>query len=95
MNAVAAAAMERDAHFPARDIRVRAFANGDAERWDRFVEHCPNATFFHRAGWRDIIENVFRHRCHYLIAEDASGSCRCRFAFTAAQRLSMLMPRPR
>jgi FemAB-related protein (PEP-CTERM system-associated) len=73
MNAVAAAAMERDAHFPARDIRVRAFANGDAERWDRFVEHCPNATFFHRAGWRDVIENVFRHRCHYLIAEDAAG----------------------
>jgi FemAB-related protein (PEP-CTERM system-associated) len=73
MNAVAAAAMERDAHFPARDIRVRAFANGDAERWDRFVEHCPNATFFHRAGWRDVIENVFRHRCHYLIAEDPNG----------------------
>jgi FemAB-related protein (PEP-CTERM system-associated) len=49
--------------------KVRAFANGDAGRWDRFVETCPAATFFHRSGWRDVIENVFHHRCHYLMAE--------------------------
>jgi hypothetical protein len=40
-------------------VRVRAFASGDAGRWDRFVETCAAATFFHRSGWRDIIENDF------------------------------------
>jgi FemAB-related protein (PEP-CTERM system-associated) len=50
-------------------IRVRVFATGDERRWDRFVERCPEATFFHRCGWRDILENVFHHRCHYLLAE--------------------------
>ncbi len=30
---------------------------------------CPEATHFHRAGWREIIESVFRHRAHFLYAE--------------------------
>jgi FemAB-related protein (PEP-CTERM system-associated) len=48
---------------------VRAFEPEDAPRWERYVEHCPDATFFHRIGWREIIEDVFRHRTHYRIAE--------------------------
>jgi FemAB-related protein (PEP-CTERM system-associated) len=39
-----------------------------AERWDRFVAHCPEATFFHRAGWLDILVRTFRHTPHYLYA---------------------------
>lgn len=38
-------------------------------RWDQFVEACPSATFFHRAGWQQIIENVFRHDTYFLYAE--------------------------
>ncbi len=56
--------------------RVRAGARvvarssrGDAARWEAFVERCPDATFFHRIGWREIIDDVFRHRTHYLVAE--------------------------
>ena len=41
----------------------------DATAWDAFVEGCPHATFFHRFGWRQIIDDVFRHRSHYLVAE--------------------------
>ena len=37
--------------------------------WDRFVESCPDATFFHRAGWKQVIERSFGHRCFYLFAE--------------------------
>lgn len=49
-------------------LRVRAFARGDAARWDAFIDGCAEATFFHRSGWREIIESVFGHRTHYLIA---------------------------
>jgi FemAB-related protein (PEP-CTERM system-associated) len=49
-------------------LRVRPMA-ADSARWDAFVDACPNATFFHRAGWARIIEQVFRHRTHYLLAE--------------------------
>lgn len=57
------------------DVCVRAFASGDEANWDRFVEGCPDATFFHRAGWREILENVLHHRCHYLLAERAGALC--------------------
>lgn len=47
---------------------VRRFEEGDAKRWDAFVAATPQATFFHLAAWRSIIEGL-RHRCHYLYAE--------------------------
>jgi FemAB-related protein (PEP-CTERM system-associated) len=61
---------------PVQDrVRVRALTADDLRSWDRFVERCPDATFFHRAGWHDIIENVFHHRCHYLLAERRGAVC--------------------
>ena len=51
------------------DIVVRQLATSDASRWDAFVERCPDGTFFHRAAWREIIEDVFGHRTYFLLAE--------------------------
>ena len=50
---------------------VRPFRDSDREAWDRYVFACPQATFFHRIGWRDIYTGVFRHKTHYLLAERA------------------------
>jgi FemAB-related protein (PEP-CTERM system-associated) len=55
---------------PATSVRVLDPADGAAvARWDAFVMACPEATHFHRAGWREIIETIFRHRPHFLYAE--------------------------
>jgi FemAB-related protein (PEP-CTERM system-associated) len=51
------------------DLRVRRADAADLARWDAFVERCPEATFFHRSGWKEILESVFRHRACYLLAE--------------------------
>ncbi len=51
------------------EVLVKSFAGGDAQRWDAFVERCLDASFFHRSGWRTIMEETFHHRTHYLIAE--------------------------
>src|SRR3954451_11329065 len=48
---------------------IRNLAPGDERRWDDFVASCPEATFFHLAGWRRVIETAFRHRTFYLMAE--------------------------
>jgi FemAB-related protein (PEP-CTERM system-associated) len=40
------------------------------ERWDRFVADAPDATFFHRAGWRDVLVRSFGHAPHFLYAEE-------------------------
>ena len=48
---------------------VRNYRDGDRQAWATFVEGCREATFFHRIEWRDLLENVFQHRTHYLLAE--------------------------
>ena len=40
-----------------------------AARWDAFVLTCPQATFFHRAGWQGVIGQVFKHPTYFLYAE--------------------------
>jgi FemAB-related protein (PEP-CTERM system-associated) len=55
-------------------IVVRRLQADDAAalaRWDAFVDDCPQATFFHRAGWQRVISEVFRHPTHFLYAERA------------------------
>lgn len=42
-----------------------------ATRWDAFVMACPEATFFHRAGWQKIVSDVFHHDSYFLYAERA------------------------
>ena len=50
-------------------LQVRPYRDADRDAWARFVAHCPEATFFHRIEWKALIEDVFRHRTHYLLAE--------------------------
>lgn len=50
-------------------VAVRPLAADDAARWDAYVLGHPDATFFHRAGWKRVIEAAFGHRTHYLLAE--------------------------
>lgn len=38
--------------------------------WDRFVAAHPQATFFHRAAWRDVIGEAFGHPTFFLYAVD-------------------------
>jgi FemAB-related protein (PEP-CTERM system-associated) len=49
--------------------RLLAHDAANVARWDAFVMACPDATFFHRAGWQNIISNVFRHDTYFLYAE--------------------------
>ena len=53
-------------------MQVRQLLRSDHEnsaRWDAFVFACPDATFFHRAAWQGIIQDIFRHPTHFLYAE--------------------------
>lgn len=38
--------------------------------WDDFVLRCPQATFFHRAGWQQIMEQAFGHKTWFLYVEE-------------------------
>ncbi len=53
-------------------LNIRQLAAQDgatAARWDEFVLACPEATFFHRAGWQTIVRDVLGHETYFLYAE--------------------------
>lgn len=54
---------------PATDLVVRQLHDSDYGRWDEFVNARPEATFFHRAGWKRVIESSLGHSPFYLMAE--------------------------
>lgn len=61
--------VETAAHGTSPPITITLLSHTNFEKWDAFVATCPEATFFHRAGWKTIIEKSFGHRTHYLQAE--------------------------
>ena len=48
---------------------VKTLDAQNQSRWDAFVQHSPQATFFHRAGWKTVIEQTTGHHPYYLYAE--------------------------
>jgi FemAB-related protein (PEP-CTERM system-associated) len=50
-------------------LRVRPLRVGEEAAWDAFVNHCPESTFFHRVGWKSVIERAYGHATHYLCAD--------------------------
>jgi FemAB-related protein (PEP-CTERM system-associated) len=49
-------------------IEVAMAQPEDEAAWERFVASCPEATFFHRYGWKRLLERVLGHRAHFLLA---------------------------
>ncbi len=50
------------------NLTVQRLSADAHARWDEFVFSCPEATFFHRAAWQSVMENIFGHRTHFLYA---------------------------
>lgn len=50
-------------------IEVRTLEPADRRRWDDYVTAHPEATFFHRAGWAEVIQRAFGHPTLFLYAE--------------------------
>jgi FemAB-related protein (PEP-CTERM system-associated) len=48
---------------------IRELTTADQGRWDEFVDRCQDATFFHKAGWKTVLERAYGHPTIYLYAE--------------------------
>lgn len=51
------------------ELLIHELDSANAARWDAFVMACPEATFFHRAGWAEVLRRAFGHETHFLFAE--------------------------
>ena len=52
------------------NLNIRIVNNSDAGRWDEYVEKHPMALPYHLFAWKKAVENVYRHRAYYLLAEE-------------------------
>lgn len=62
----------QDRGIPSSGLRVNRLDSADAAavaRWEAYVASAPDATFFHRAAWQNILREVFRHPAFFLYAE--------------------------
>ncbi|MCP5314568.1 MAG: FemAB family PEP-CTERM system-associated protein [Chromatiaceae bacterium] len=57
------------------EIEVRSASEADAQVWDAYVLAHPHGTFFHRYGWKRLIESTYRYPGHYLLAERDGRLC--------------------
>ncbi|MGH1374012.1 MAG: FemAB family XrtA/PEP-CTERM system-associated protein [Cellvibrionaceae bacterium] len=48
---------------------IRRLDTASRERWDYFVDNCPEATFFHKSGWKRVIEEAFGHPTYFFYAQ--------------------------
>jgi FemAB-related protein (PEP-CTERM system-associated) len=69
MNTVTEAFQEQKIDTGIAAPTVKLMQPQDTPRWDKFVMHCPDATFFHRAGWQAVIERAFGHKTWFIYAE--------------------------
>jgi len=58
-------------------IKVRPLDQDSQPIWDRFVRAMPAGTFFHRAGWAQVVRTAFRHTPHYVFG-NCPGNRLCR-----------------
>lgn len=52
---------------------IRQLDTDVVDAWDEYVLRAPSATFFHRAGWKTVLEQAFGHRTCFLYAEGQGG----------------------
>jgi serine/alanine adding enzyme len=60
----------RRKHPGSRKVRVKLFSEEDRERWNRYVMESPRSTCPHLVEWKDVVEDSFRVKTYYLLAEN-------------------------
>ncbi len=53
--------------LPGASVWIAPYA-GEEEEWNTFVQRSPAGTFFHLAGWKDVLEGAFGYQSRYLVA---------------------------
>lgn len=55
-------------------LTVRQCTQADKAAWETYVEGHANGTFFHRFGWRRVLQDAFGHAPYFLLAEEKDAN---------------------
>lgn len=70
MSAAKLSALDVKRSLPEILSQVSMLTQAQYGAWDNFIDRCPQATFFHRAGWQQIMEQAFGHKTWFLYVEE-------------------------
>ncbi len=48
---------------------IKTLDNTAKKSWDDYVDNTDKASFFHKAGWQEVIEKAFGHQTYFLYSE--------------------------
>jgi len=48
---------------------IKQLDSSEIPKWDTYVESHPDSTFYHKGGWKNVIEKSFGHKTYFLYAE--------------------------
>lgn len=51
-------------------MKICQATSADMETWDAYVLNHPNSTHCHLSGWKHIFEKTYKHKGHYLLAQE-------------------------
>jgi len=51
-------------------MRIKILDTGNASLWDAYISSHAQATLYHLAGWKYVIQKTYGHRAYYLMALD-------------------------
>ena len=51
-------------------LEIQELRKSDEKEWDAFVREQDTSTFFHLIGWKQVIEESYKHKPYYLIAKE-------------------------
>ena len=41
---------------------IKILEDSNYVEWDTYVDNHPDATFFHKTGWKEVLKNAFGHK---------------------------------
>ena len=59
----------------AEPLKITRLAPSKAADWDAYVHAHSQGTFFHLAGWEQVLQRAFGHSTHYIYAEINGRIC--------------------
>ena len=51
-------------------IEIYELERREEKEWDVYVLKHPNSTFFHQIGWRNVVQETYKHKPIYLVAKE-------------------------
>lgn len=50
-------------------MEICLLKKSDEKAWNEYVFNQPNSTFYHQIGWKNVVEQTYKHKPFYLIAK--------------------------